>query len=89
MAETAEYQKPVVGHITSCLIFFIYVFWSQYQNGIFKGKLFFYYNKFIISKPSNIIFPEVLQDLIFWLTVSCYIMPHNNVTWRNNILKNT
>ena len=54
-----------------------------------KESCFFHYKKFIISKPSNIIFPEVLQDLIFWLTVPCYIMPHNNVTWRNNILKNT
>ena len=59
MAETVEYQKPVAGHVTSRHIFFIHVFWSQYQNGIFKGKFFFYNKKFIISKPSNIIFPEV------------------------------
>ena len=41
MAETVEYQKPVAGHVTSRHIFFIHVFWSQYQNGIFKGKFFF------------------------------------------------
>ena len=53
VAETVEYQKPVAEHVTSCRIFFIYVFWSQYQNGIFKGKLFFTIRSSLSANPQT------------------------------------